>query len=87
MERLERKLTLAELAERAAVSRGLLQRIEQGDPGCAIGAVFEVASILGIELFNADEETLNARTAAQERMLMLQPRSARASRKPVKDDF
>ena len=39
--RIERKLTAAELAERAGLSRGLVQRIEKGDPGCAIGAVFE----------------------------------------------
>ena len=46
--RLERKITTTELAERAGLSRGLVQRIEQGDPGCAIGAVFEAAAIVGV---------------------------------------
>lgn len=85
--RIERKLTVAELAERAAVSRGLIQRIERGDPGCAIGAVFEVAALLGIKLFNADQPTLSANTAIQQQTLTLLPKAARDSRKPVKDDF
>lgn len=85
--RIERKLTIAEVAERAAVSRGLIQRIEQGDPGCAIGAVFEVAALLGIRLFNADQPTLSATTAIQQHTLALLPKAARESRKPVKDDF
>ena len=32
-----------EVAERASISRGLLQRIEKGDAKCEIGAAFEVA--------------------------------------------
>ena len=47
--RMNRKLTLAELAERTGVSRGLIQRIERGDMGCAIGAVFEVAAIVLVQ--------------------------------------
>ncbi|MBB4230505.1 hypothetical protein GGD56_004358 [Rhizobium mongolense] len=31
---------------------------QKGDPGCAIGAVFEVAAIVGIRLFDADQATL-----------------------------
>ena len=37
--RIGHKLTFEELAERAGMSRGLLHRIERGDPGCAIGSV------------------------------------------------
>lgn len=85
--RIERKLSIAELAERAAVSRGLIQRIEKGDPGCAIGAVFEVAALLGIRLFNADQPTLSANNAIVQQTLTLLPKAARDSRKPVKDDF
>ena len=39
--RKERKMTVQELADRAGISRGLLQRIEKGDLKCQIGAVFE----------------------------------------------
>ena len=47
--RIERHLTVAELAERADISRGLVQRIERGEMGCAIGAVFELAAIVGVD--------------------------------------
>ncbi len=42
--RIEQKITASELAERAGLSRGLVQQIEKGDPGCAIGAAFEAAT-------------------------------------------
>ncbi len=85
--RIERKLTVAALAERAAVSRGSIQRIEKGDPGCAVGAVFEAAAVLGISLFDSDPARLSANTAIVQQTLVLLPKAARASRKPVKDDF
>ena len=40
--RIERKLKAVDVTDRAGISRGLLRRIETGDPGCTIGAVFEV---------------------------------------------
>jgi branched-subunit amino acid aminotransferase/4-amino-4-deoxychorismate lyase len=46
--RVERGLTIADLAERAGVSRGLVHRVEQGDPGCSLGAAFELAAIVGV---------------------------------------
>ena len=85
--RIERKLTLAGLAERAALSRGLVQRIEHGDPGCSVGAVFEVAALLGIKLFDSDQSTLTTNSRIAQHALVLLPKTARASRKPVKDDF
>ena len=85
--RMNRKLTVAELAERTGVSRGLIQRIERGDMGCAIGAVFEVAAIVGIGLFDADQSTLTASIASNQQTLTLLPKSARPSRKAIKDDF
>jgi len=85
--RIERKLTLAELAERADVSRGLLQRIERGEPGCSIGAVFEVAAIVGVNLFDADQHTLATSIAFNQKTLALLPQTARPSRKKIKDDF
>lgn len=38
--RIERKLTIADVAERAGISRGLVTRIEKGEMGCSIGAAF-----------------------------------------------
>lgn len=85
--RIERRLTAAQLAERAGLSRGLLQRIERGDPGCAIGAVFEAAAIVGVRLFDADQATLDRAVAANAATLALLPKAVRANRTEVKDDF
>ena len=85
--RMNRKLTIAELAERADVSRGLIQRIERGDLGCSIGAVFEAATVVGIRLFDADQLTLTTSMASNQQMLTLLPKSVRPSQKAIKDDF
>ena len=85
--RLERKETAAQLAERAGISRGLLQRIERGDPGCSVGATFEVAALVGIRLFDLEREALTASRRSLEQTLILLPAAARPARKAVKDDF
>lgn len=85
--RINRKLTIEDLAERAGLSRGLVQRIERGDMGCAIGAVFEAAAIVGIRLFDADQTTMTARITSNDQILTLLPQSVRNPPKAVKDDF
>ena len=85
--RIERKLTTAMLAERAGISRGLVQRIEKGDPGCAIGAVFEVAAIVGVRLFDADQVMLRNALTANTATLALLPKAARAAKIRAHDDF
>ncbi|BBK30852.1 DNA-binding XRE family transcriptional regulator [Stella humosa] len=85
--RLERNMTAAELAERAGLSRGLVQRIEKGDPGCAIGAVFETAAIVGVRLFDTDQAGLAATIDTNRTILALMPRSVRAPRIEADDDF
>ena len=85
--RIERKLTVKELAERAGLSRGLIQRIERGDLGCTIGAVFEAAAIVGVRLFNADQATLENSVATHATTLALLPKSVRTTTAELKDDF
>ncbi|GFO81336.1 MAG: transcriptional regulator [Methyloceanibacter sp.] len=85
--RIEQALTVAELAERAGLSRGLVHRIENGDTGCSIGAVFELAAILGLRLFDAAPTTLTANLALMHDKLTLLPKAARPVAKTVKDDF
>ncbi|MFN2375576.1 MAG: helix-turn-helix transcriptional regulator [Candidatus Binatia bacterium] len=85
--RIERRLTTAQLAERAGVSRGLVQRIERGDPGCAIGRVFECAAIVGVRLFDLDRIALEDAVDAGRRTLTLMPKSVRAARDEGDDDF
>ena len=85
--RKERKLTAQELAERAGISRGLLQRIEKGDLKCEIGAAFEVAAIVGVTLFDADTSALARHRKQTEDKLVLLPKSVRKKSRAVRDDF
>lgn len=83
----ERRITAQELADRAGISRGLLQRIEKGNLKCEIGAVFEVATIVGVKLFDADESMLTNYLHQTREKLALLPKSVRKKSKPVRDDF
>lgn len=85
--RIERGLTVAELAARAGVSRGLIQRVERGDPGCTIGAVFETAAIVGVRLFDAGPGVLGQALGTNAAMLALLPKSVRPSAREAEDDF
>ena len=82
-----RRLTAQELADRAGISRGLLQRIEKGNLKCEIGAVFEVATIVGVKLFDANENTLTKYLRQTKEKLTLLPKSVRRKSKRVSDDF
>ena len=85
--RAERGLTAQELADRAGISRTTLSSIEKGAPGPEIGIVFEVASIVGVRLFDPDERTLTLHNARLDDKLSLLPRSVRRKVKEVDDDF
>jgi transcriptional regulator with XRE-family HTH domain len=85
--RIERRMTVAELAERAGVSRGLMQRAERGDPGCAIGAVFDAAEFVGVRLFDADRAALSSTRETTAKTLALLPRVVRARKPEAQDDF
>lgn len=85
--RISRAMTAAELAERAGVSRALLQRIEKGDLGCSIGAVFEVAVICGVPLFEPDLDALKREVWRRQEKLALMPKSVRRPKHAVHDDL
>jgi transcriptional regulator with XRE-family HTH domain len=85
--RISRAMTAAELVERAGISRALLQRIEKGDPGCSIGAVFEVAVICGVPLFESDLKALINEIERREEKLALMPKSVHAPKRKIHDDF
>ena len=85
--RIERKITTAELAARAGISRALLYRIERGDPGCSIGATFETAAIVGVQLFAPGAHAVSTLVAADRERLALLPKSIRGTAKVVNDDF
>jgi len=85
--RAERGLTAQELADRAGISRTTLSSIEKGAPGPEVGIVFEVASLVGVRLFEYDERTLQVHNSRLEEKLTLLPKSVRHTVKEVDDDF
>jgi transcriptional regulator with XRE-family HTH domain len=85
--RIEQKMTTEELSDRAGLSRGLLRRIENGDLGCTIGAVFEAAAILGVRLFDADESKLSSALQSNTAIMRLLPKAIHATPMKPHDDF
>ncbi len=85
--RVEKGMTIAELAERAGVSRGLVQRTEAGEAGTAIGSVFELAALVGVSLFELDDKGIARHVRAERDKVSLLPQSVRKSSAGVKDDF
>jgi transcriptional regulator with XRE-family HTH domain len=85
--RIERKLKAVDVTDRVGISRGLLRRIETGDPGCTIGVVFEVAAIVGVRLFDTDQAALSEAVETNRELMTLLPKSVRSSRIEVADDF
>lgn len=85
--RKQHKWTEHELADRAGIARATLQKIEKGDLSCAVGLVFEVASLVGVKLFDADTPSLTMQHDRMDDKLALLPKAVRKSRKAVDDDF
>lgn len=85
--RKQRRWSEHELAERAGIARATLQKIEKGDPGCAIGLVFEVAVLVGVPLFEADLPGLVRQHARLDDKLALLPKAVRSPATAVDDDF
>jgi transcriptional regulator with XRE-family HTH domain len=81
------KASPRDLADRAGISRGLLQRIERGDPGCTIGVVFEVATLCGEPLFDQGQRQLTTLLDLHREKMALLPRAVRTYPQAVKDDF
>ena len=85
--RAERRMTTQELCERAGISRGRLLRIEKGAMTSEIGSVFEVAAIVGLKLFEADENELERWLHRTDEKLTLLPKSVHKKNVKVRDDF
>ncbi|MGH3272999.1 MAG: hypothetical protein ACRDNZ_01565 [Streptosporangiaceae bacterium] len=61
--------------------------IERGVPTVGIGTVFEVATILGIDLFGTDREGLRSMVERARDRLALLPGRVREPTGAVRDDF
>lgn len=82
-----RRWTAAELAERAGVTRVTLYKVERGAPTVALGIYFELAALVGIDLFGTDRRGLqDLLTRSQDRLALL-PERVREPSRPVRDDF
>lgn len=85
--RVEKKITMQDLCERAGISRDLLSRIEKADPACSIGVVFEVAALLGIDLFESDYSDLLIKNKLIKEKLTLLPQRVKNTVIEVDDNF
>lgn len=75
------------LAERAGISRATLQKIENGDMSCAIGLYFEVATIVGITLFEQDPSSLIKTIEQVKDKIALLPKRIKKNARVIQDDF
>ncbi len=85
--RRERKLTAHDLADRAGITRTTLRKIENGDMKCKIGLVFEVATLVGVKLFDAEAGTLGDYTMRIDDRIALLPKTVRKAGWDLDDDF
>lgn len=86
-ERLRRKWSIKELAQRVAVSHPTVMKIERGDPSVAIGTVFEAAVVVGVTLFDADPIVRSRQLGHLRSDLALLPKAGRMSSIVADDDF
>ncbi len=85
--RKQRRWSEKNLADRAGISRATLQKIEKGEMGCAVGSVFEVATLVGVKLFESDNMPLSRHIEHARDKIALLPQRMRVAEKAVRDDF
>jgi transcriptional regulator with XRE-family HTH domain len=85
--RKKRKWSEHNLAERAGVSRATLQKIETGEMSPSIGLVFEVATLVGVTLFEQNNQSLATRLDLTQSKIALLPKRIQTKKKAVDDDF
>lgn len=85
--RRRRRWTQAELCERAGISATTLRNAERGEPTVAIGVMFELATLVGVELFGTPTDRLRSLAAREEDRLALLPAHIYARQVMTDDDF
>ncbi len=85
--RKQRKWSEKNLAERAGISRATLQKIERGEMSSAIGLVFEVATLVGVNLFEQDKLPLSRHIEQTRDKIAVLPKRIKVKTKIVHDDF
>ncbi|MFC7337987.1 helix-turn-helix domain-containing protein [Haloferula chungangensis] len=87
IQRKERNLTLDELADRLGISTPTVRKILDGSPNVAIGSYFEAARILGVPLFDSDQDRFAINAARTEKLDSLLPKRVRTRHPEIDDDF
>ncbi len=87
LERKKRKWSEQNLAARAGISRATLQKIEAGEMTPSIGLVFEVAALVGVPLFEEDNQSLATGIELTQSKIALLPKRIKNKTKAVDDDF
>ncbi len=85
--RIERGWTQDELAGRSGVTTRTVGNVEKGSPSVAIGTVFELATIVGLQMFASDRHELSQLIQQARQRLDLLPDRVRNSNRVVHDDF
>lgn len=85
--RRERHMTAHEICERSQISAVTLRNVERGSLTVAIGIYFEVAILVGIDLYEVEPNALPALVARGQDRLNLLPSRVRESKGRVPDDF
>jgi transcriptional regulator with XRE-family HTH domain len=85
--RKNKKWSTQNLADRAGITRLTLHKIERGEMSCSIGLFFEVAALVGVSLFDMDDQGLSRQLDRLTYKLALLPKSIRQSKKVVDDEF
>lgn len=82
------RMSQTELAERAGISENTLRSVERGSPTVAVGIVFEVAGIVGLDLLGTTPNDLPDLVArSRDRLALLPSRVRRRPSEEVDDDF
>ena len=85
--RKEQQWPETELAKRAGIARSTLQRIEKGDLSVSLGLAFEVATLVGIKLFEAEQDALRRTLKDTDERIALLPKHTHPRKRTIDDDF
>ena len=85
--RRRRRWTQAELCERAGVSKVTLRNAERGEPTVAVGVMFELATLVGVELYGLPPGDLRDLATRERDRLALLPAHVYPRQVNTDDDF
>lgn len=85
--RKRRGWTQANLADRTGISTETVRLMEQGDPACRIGLVFECAVLVGVPLFEDSREQIDLLRERIHIIRALMPKQLPQPRHDIDNDF